>query len=49
VIEQTRKVLIIGEKPSFLYLTVGFALSALAAELGLRFFEKSKRAFADVI
>lgn len=49
VIEQTRKVLINGEMPSFLYLVVGIVLSALAAELGLRFFEKSKRAFADVI
>ena len=49
VIEQTRKVLISGEQPSLLYLAVGFVLSAIAAELGLRFFEKSKRAFADVI
>jgi len=49
VIEQTRRVLITGERPSFLYIVIGCLLSGLAAELGLRFFEKSKRAFADVI
>jgi lipopolysaccharide transport system permease protein len=49
VIEQTRKVLVTGETPSLHYIVIGCLLSALAAELGLRFFEKSKRAFADVI
>jgi lipopolysaccharide transport system permease protein len=49
VIEQTRRVLVTGESPSFVYIVMGCLLSGLAAELGLRFFEKSKRAFADVI
>jgi lipopolysaccharide transport system permease protein len=49
VIEQTRRVLISGDSPSLSYLIIGFLVTSLAAELGLRFFEKSKRAFADVI
>jgi lipopolysaccharide transport system permease protein len=49
VIEQTRRVLISGNSPSLAYIIMGCLLSGLAAELGLRFFEKSKRAFADVI
>jgi lipopolysaccharide transport system permease protein len=49
VIEQTRRVLISGSSPSLAYIIMGCLLSGLAAELGLRFFEKSKRAFADVI
>lgn len=49
VIEQTRRVLITGENPSLLYIALGIPLSIIAAEVGLRFFERSKRAFADVI
>jgi len=49
IIEQTRRVLIYGNNPSLAYIIMGCVLSGLAAELGLRFFEKSKRAFADVI
>lgn len=49
VIEQTRRVLISGERPSLLYVCAGILLSVIAAELGFRFFQKSKRAFADVI
>jgi lipopolysaccharide transport system permease protein len=49
VIEQTRRVLVTGNGPSFAYIIVGSIIAGLAAELGLRFFQKSKRAFADVI
>jgi len=48
-IEETRRVLINGDAPSPAYIVLGCILSCIAAELGLRFFEKSKRAFADVI
>lgn len=49
VIEQTRNVLLMNHGPSLLYMIIGTIISALAAEMGLRVFLKSKRAFADVI
>lgn len=49
VIEQTRNVLLMNHSPSLPYIIIGTMLSALAAEMGLRVFLRSKRAFADVI
>lgn len=49
VIEQTRRVLIEGGAPSQLYLLIGTSTGLLACELAHRFFERSKRAFADVL
>ncbi len=49
VIEQTRKVLILGEHPQATYLIVGTLTSGLSCELSYRLFRKTKRAFADVM
>lgn len=49
VIEQTRKVLIVGEHPQATYLIAGTLIAGLACELSFRLFQKTKRAFADVM
>jgi lipopolysaccharide transport system permease protein len=49
VIEQTRKVLIAGEHPQAGYLIAGTIITGLACELSFRLFQKTKRAFADVM
>jgi len=49
VIEQTRSVLIEGQAPSILYLLIGSGSGILACEFAHRFFERSKKAFADVL
>lgn len=49
VIEQTRKVLIAGEHPQASYLIAGTIIATLACELSFRLFQKTKRAFADVM
>jgi lipopolysaccharide transport system permease protein len=49
VIEQTRKVLIAGEHPQATYLIAGTIIAGLACELSFRLFQKTKRAFADVM
>jgi len=49
VIEQTRKVTVQGVGPSPTYLIIGIASSLVACEVTFRIFQKSKRAFADVI
>jgi lipopolysaccharide transport system permease protein len=49
VIEQTRKVLIAGEHPQASYLIAGTIFGSLACELSFRLFQKTKRAFADVM
>jgi lipopolysaccharide transport system permease protein len=49
VIEQTRRVAVEGLHPSYSYLFLGTLLSAVACELSFRIFQKSKRAFADVL
>ncbi|NQW39119.1 MAG: ABC transporter permease [Cyanobacteria bacterium] len=49
VIEQTRKVLIAGEHPQASYLIAGTIITGLACELSFRLFQKTKRAFADVM
>lgn len=49
VIEQTRRVTIEGFAPSPAYLAMGLITSTLACEVAFRLFQRSKRAFADVI
>lgn len=49
VIEQTRQVAIEGESPDLGYVVAGLILGVLAAEGGLRMFQKAQRAFADVM
>jgi lipopolysaccharide transport system permease protein len=49
VIEQTRSVLIEGQAPSMVYLLIGSGSGILACEFAHRFFERSKKAFADVL
>lgn len=49
VIEQTRRVAIEGLAPEPRYVVLGIVLGVLAAELGLRLFQKAQRAFADVM
>jgi lipopolysaccharide transport system permease protein len=49
VIEQTRQVVIAGEHPQATYLIAGTLVAGLACELSFRLFQKTKRAFADVM
>ncbi|MEB3332493.1 MAG: ABC transporter permease [Synechococcaceae cyanobacterium] len=49
IIEQTRRVCVNGLLPQPLYLLVGMGMGLLVCELGYRSFQKSRRAFADVM
>lgn len=49
IIEQTRSVLVSGQPPSINYLLTGTICTLIFCELGFRSFQKSKRAFADVL
>ena len=49
VIEETRRVAIQGKAPDIAYLIIGTLAGLLTAELGCRFFQRAKRAFADVL
>jgi lipopolysaccharide transport system permease protein len=49
VIEQTRAVLVEGRPPSPTYLILGSLLALVACEAAYRLFEKSRRAFPDVM
>lgn len=49
IIEETRRVCVNGNSPQALYLLVGIPLGLLLCELGYRAFQKSRRAFADVL
>ncbi len=49
VIEQTRRVVVEGLNPDWTYLVVGTLFTLAACELSFRGFQKSKRAFADVL
>jgi len=49
VIEQTRRVSVQGLYPQPAYLILGLLISAVACELAFRLFQRSKRAFADVL
>lgn len=49
VIEQTRRVAVQGLKPDLAYLLTGTIIMALACEASFLVFQRSKKAFADVI
>lgn len=49
VIEQTRRVAVIGQLPSLSYLLWGGLIGLLACELSFRSFQKARRGFADVL
>lgn len=49
VIEQTRRVAVQGVNPDLTYLLFGILITLLACELSFRGFQKSKKAFADVL
>lgn len=49
MIEQTRRVAVLGQAPNGSYLLFGILLSAFAAEASYRFFLRVKPGFADVI
>jgi lipopolysaccharide transport system permease protein len=49
VIEQTRRVSVQGLNPQPAYMILGLIISAVACELAFRLFQRSKRAFADVL
>lgn len=49
VLEQSRRALLQGQGPDLTYLALGTLISVLACETSLRVFQKSKKAFADVL
>lgn len=49
VIEQTRLVAVKGVNPDYNYLLIGTIITLLTCELSFRGFQKSKKAFADVL
>jgi lipopolysaccharide transport system permease protein len=49
VIEQTRRVSVQGLSPEPAYVMLGLIISAAVCELAFRLFQRSKRAFADVL
>jgi lipopolysaccharide transport system permease protein len=49
VIEQTRKVAVLGVHPDALYIMIGTTIGIVACELSYRVFTKAKGGFADVL
>jgi lipopolysaccharide transport system permease protein len=49
IIDQTRRVTVLGDPPGWVYLVFGTLISAVAAEASYRFFRGMKSGFADVI
>jgi lipopolysaccharide transport system permease protein len=49
IIEQTRRVLLLGVAPSSLYLTVGTAIGFVLCSGAFRLFRRAKKVFADVM
>ncbi len=49
IIEETRKVIVVGSQPQIAYLILWSMLALILTEVSFRLFKKSKRAFADVI
>ncbi len=49
IIEETRKVAILGKPPGLMYIVVGSCLAIVLCELSFRAFRKSQRGFADVL
>jgi lipopolysaccharide transport system permease protein len=48
-IEQTRRTVVEGLNPDWRYVVLGSMASLVVCELSFRAFQKSKRAFADVL
>jgi lipopolysaccharide transport system permease protein len=49
IIQETRRICVNGQPPQPLYLLLGIGLGLVVCELGYRSFQKSRRAFADVM
>ena len=49
IIEESRKVLLFGEMPNWLNLSIYFLVSMLIAWLGFWWFQKTRKGFADVL
>ena len=49
IIEQTRRVIIQGINPHPIYIIIGTISTLILCEISFRIFQKSKRAFADVL
>ncbi len=49
IIEQTREVVVWGRLPSFVGLTLYFAIACFVAWLGFAWFQKTRKGFADVL
>lgn len=49
IIEQTRQVIIAGQPPNLSFLGLSMAITLLLCEASFRIFQRSKRAFADVL
>ena len=49
LIENTRKIFLVGQLPDFLWLGILTVVSYLIFHLGVVFFAKTKKGFADVI
>ena len=49
IIEQTRRVTIQGTNPQLFYIVIGTITTLFCCEASFRLFQKSKRAFADVL
>ena len=49
IIEQTRRVAVMGSAPDWTYVCIGTLVAAVVAEASYRFFLRVKPGFADVI
>lgn len=49
VIEETRKVVVAGERPSLVYVIIGTVTACMACELSHRLFKKLRKGFSDVL
>ena len=49
IIEQTRTVILYGQSPNWIGLAVYYAIALLIAWVGLIWFEKTRKGFADVL
>ena len=49
IIEESRKVLLFGETPGWVALTIYFVVALAIAWLGFWWFQKTRKGFADVL
>jgi len=49
IIEETRRVTVVGTAPSFWYIFAGSAAALLSCQIGYGLFQKARRGFADVL